>query len=346
MKLLTPAQFKALLRGFLLASLTFLAGCQSAFFKPTGNVLVAYSQQDAVPYTLALADPAMGCALGESFSPFLLSFERQDVDVDRVAILMQTLSGVCAQSQAWEAELRQLRALRTSDAESARDALTEKKRFEALAAQRQYQGYQRLVAAYGEPGDECPILKSDNEEFYYLIGLINGLQASQNNIAASQTAGVPMSVVNKVGRGAACLDPEKWWGVPDAIQAVVWSMQPGTAPKDFEPEALLRKASELGAKQGVRLSHVFEAEVYNAASDIDGVKQVVTAHAESMSKQAADPRLQLLDAIAGSYMLSFSDRIWTKDVGYRTPHGKYGQFWQPIEQRVEPEIEIDIDSLI
>ena len=93
-------------RGLLLglvSALVFLTGCQSAFYKPTGNVLVSYSENQAVPYVLGSSDISMGCSLGQSFSPFLLSFEGSGVDVDNVAILMNTMSGFCADEQASEA---------------------------------------------------------------------------------------------------------------------------------------------------------------------------------------------------------------------------------------------------
>lgn len=330
-------------RCLVLMSCLIFAGCQSLLYKPTGNVLVHYSQDEAVPYTLAVNDPALGCALGEAFSPFLLSFERTSVDVDRVGILMNTLSGYCAQAKAWDEELRQLRALKKQDSATAKDALTAQKRFLGLAAKRQYNGYLRLVTAFGEPGQFCPDFISDTDEFYYLIGLVNGLQAAQNNIAANQTADVPMSVVNKVARGAACLQSDKWWGVPEAMQAVVWSMLPGSAPENADPIASLRTASQLGLKQGVRLSHVFEAEVYNAASDRNGIKSVITEHANALKEQPADARLKLMDGIAFMYIQFLSDRIWTEDTGHRTPHGQFGRFWQPEKL---PEEVLDIDDLI
>ena len=335
---------RAFVRSILFILVLALAGCQSMFYKPTGKVMVSYSQDEAVPYTLALSDPMMGCALGEAFSPFLLSFERTSVDVDRVAILMNTLSGFCAQTRAWEAELRQLRAVNSNNSAEVKDALSEKKRFEALAAQRQYKGYLRLVTAFGEPGDSCPVFQSDQDEFFYLIGLINGLQASQNNIASNQTSGVPMSVVNKVGRGAACLDGEKWWGIPSGMQAVVWTMLPMNKPKEANPEAMLRAASQLGIQHGVRLSHVLESEVHNASSRTQNIKDIIAEYAQSLSDHPADARVKLIDGMARSYMQFFSDRIWTMERGYRTPHGQFGEFWQPRVKQLQPAM--DIDDLI
>lgn len=341
---LTTIIVKFACKAIVMICLSLLAGCQGFLHSQTGRVMVNYSQSEAVPFALTMDDPLMGCALGEAFSPFLLSFERSKVDVDQVGILMNNLSGFCAQTQAWEYELQHLRAMNSRRSAHAKDARIAQMRLYELAARRQYKGYQRLVSAFGEPGEQCPALLED-EELYYLIGLINGLQAAQNNIAVNQSADVPLDVVNKVARGAACLDSEKWWGVPGAIQGAVWSMMPSNAPKNADPKAILRTSSQYGIKQGVRLSHVFEAEVYTAASDIDGLKDLIAEHAQARAQEPADARLRMLDAMAFQYIRFFSDRVWTQDTGSRTPHGKFGEFWQsPQQQPVEPVL--DIDDLI
>jgi len=329
---------------FFLVIFLNMVGCQNFVHKSTGQVMLQYSKSQAVPYALATDDALKGCALGEAFSPFLLSFERVSVDVDAVGILMDSLSGLCAQQEAWEQDLRYHRALYNGNSSDAKDALIAKKRASALAAKRQYSGYKRMVAYFGE---SCPQLKSKQDEFYYLVGLLNGLQASQNNTAADQISQVPLNIMNKVGRGAQCLSSEDWWGVPKAIEAMVWAMfnQP---PENIEPLDVLNQASQLGREKGVRLSHIFEAEAYNASSDTQGLKAVIQDFANApvnVSKQ-----WQMLDVMAELYIQFFSDRLWTQDQGHRTPIRQLGQFWQ-----AEPEeptnddsskVKIDIDDLI
>ena len=321
-----------------------LNGCSTAY-KPTGQIMVGYSKDHAVNYALSLADSDMGCALGEAFSPFLFSFERTGVEVDHVAILMDTLSGFCAESRAWDEELRHLRAMYHGQTATAKDALTAYKRLINIAATRQYNGYQRLVSAFGEPSSTCPKFKSEDDEFYYLIGLVNGIQAVKNSITAGQDSDVSLDTATKVSRGAACLDENKWWGVPLALQATVWSMNPSIRPADKDPLAMLEQASTLGIEHNVRLSHVFHMEVLNSQSKQMAVRKIIAANATALNEQPAEPKLRLIDDIARRYLLNQSDKIWTIEKGYRTPIGQYGQFWQPKPK--EPEDSgIEIDDLI
>ena len=325
----------------LICFIIMLTGCQSVY-KTTGQLMVGYSKEHAVKYTLALNDAPMGCALGQAFSPFLFSYERTGVKVDEIAILMNTLSGYCAEADAWNAELRHLRALKNGDSAEARDALIEQKRHLELASLRQYKGYKRLAVLYGEPGEFCPKLQTEDEEFYYLIGLVNGLQSVKNSMISAQKNQLPLNIANKVSRGAACLDNEKWWGLPNALQATVWSMNPSLKPEDKDPLQMLRDSSQLGVEQGVRLSHVFEIEVLNSETNNEAIKAVVREHATAIAHQPADARLKLIDKIATDHVQAYSDRLWTSEKGHRTPRGQLGQFFnQPMPQDDEPVINID-----
>ena len=57
-----------------------------------------------------------------------------------------------------------------------------------------------------------------------------GLHNVLNSLAALAVAdelGVPTDIAPQVERAMNCLDNVKWWGVPQAARAVVWSIIPG-----------------------------------------------------------------------------------------------------------------------
>ena len=61
---------------------------------------------------------------------------------------MYSAAGICAEQKALEAELRYLRASKVNQVTEAQDARIEQKRWAALAAQRQYTGYQLFQTRY------------------------------------------------------------------------------------------------------------------------------------------------------------------------------------------------------
>ncbi len=320
----------------------FCVGCQSVYHA-TGDFLIKYTEDETVPYVLSTPDAGLGCGLGEGYTLFMLSFERVTESPDRLGILLKTLAGVCSEQRAWEEELRYLRGVKTKSSAEASDARISQKRYLAQAARRQHQGYMHMVKTFGEPGLGCPKLNDDNEEFLYLIGLVNGLQAVLNNIGADQEAGVPMSVAAKVSRGSRCLNSAKWWGTPQALEAAVWATIPGINQTDIDPIDKLKEASEIGIEQGVRLSQVFEAQIYSAKGDVKAAKQVVKAHAEAVKKMPPDPRLKLMDRISTLQLQFLSDKLWTNAKGHRTPMGRLGHFW---DDHKEEALELDIDDLL
>ena len=92
-----------------------------------------------------------------------------------------------------------------------------------------------MALAIAEPGGECPDFGSGSAEFYWLMGLLNGLQATLNDLASEGSANVPLDIASKIGRGAACLDNEKWWGEPKATQAAIWVTIPNNKPVNGDP---------------------------------------------------------------------------------------------------------------
>ena len=319
-----------------------LSGC-SIIYKTTGDVLIGFTYDEAIPYILTVDDMDMLCAISESFASFFFSFGTVTTPPDQLAIMFYMASATCSEAKALDEELRYLRAIKARNVSEARDARIAQKRASRQAASRQLLGYQKMVTVYGEPGGDCPKFKSTDDEFYYLIGLINGLQALFNNIAAESTANVPLSIGMKVGRATNCLDNEQWWGLPGAVRAAVWTALPNSKPDpDIDPYKLLATSIEIGLGQAVRVVQVLEAQLYLGQGDIEGVKQVIRTHAEVTERVPSNPAVAALDAMARMQLQAISDRLWTEATGKRTPIDGLGTFW---DDKRDEEV-IDIDDLL
>ncbi len=326
----------------LLSSHLFLSAC-TVVYKSTGDALLGYAEDQGVPYMLASDDVALGCSMAEAFTPFLLSFSRVTTSPDQLAILFYLVAGNCTEFKAQEQELRYLRAIYAKNSIEAQDARIAQQRLLSLAAHRQLTGYFSLVTAQGEPGGVCPEFDSDNTELFWLFGLLNGIQAIINDIASGGNSEVPMDIAAKVARGAACLDNEKWWGVPAAIQAAIWITIPGDQPVSRTPRQALQQSLQIGLQQGMGISHVLAALVYLGQGETEEVKQIIRSYA-SFSKQASDNQdYEILNKVSRLQMQAISDRLWTEATGKRTPLGKIGSFWDDSNKAVET---IDIDEIL
>lgn len=337
-----------LARTLILSSLFVLGGCagiKNIMYKTTGDVMTSYAQDHQVPYVMATDDLGMNCGMAEALTPMLMSFSRVMDAPHGLAVMVYASAGMCAESRAWEEELRYLRALRSGNAAEAQDAQTAQKRYHVLAAQRDFRAYQHLIEGYGEPGGEnCPELKTEFDSFIWMMGMIAGLQAMSNELAAGGGVGVPMNIAAKVERGASCLDDDQLWGMPLAIRATIWSMLPGAQPQGEDAFTRLKMAAAKGEQMGVRLPHVLYAMAAYNRGDMEQVKEIIRQHAAAKKKQPADPQRRLLDEIATSTLQAMSDRMWTEHTGHRTPVGGLGTFW---DDRREPAGEtIDLEGIL
>lgn len=327
---------------FLLGSTLFLSGC-TVVYKSTGDVMLSYAKDQGVPFMLASNDVPLGCSMAEAFTPFLLSFSRVTDSPDQLAILFYLVAGSCTEFRAQEQELRYLRAIYAKNSIEAQDARIAQQRLLGLAARRQLTGYDALVSAMSEPGGVCPVFESNNDEFYWLLGLLDGIQAIMNDIASGGLAEVPMNIASKVGRGAACLDNERWWGVPEAIQAAIWMSIPGNEPDGKVPGLMLQQSLQVGAEQGMGVSHVLAAQVYLGQGKTQELKQLIRDYTELGNAAFNNEQFKVLNQVSNIQMQSISDRLWTEATGKRTPIGRVGTFWDDPSEAVE---EIDIDELL
>lgn len=326
---------------FSIVLLCFLLNGCSLVHKSTGNVIISYAEQQAVPYMLAADDIHLTCSMVDSFTPFLLSFSQVTTPPDQLAVLLYLMAGNCTEFKAQQQELRYLRALNAKNVSEAQDARIVQRRLLVLAASRQLTGYHYLTKAFVEPGSECPQLTAKNEQFYWLMGLINGLQAILNDVSSGGLAGVPMNIAAKVGRGAKCLDNETWWGTPEAIQAAIWMTIPGNQPVDKIPEQILQRSLKMGAQQGISMNHILAAQVYLGQGNVEQAKNIIRDYAK-VSVTAASQTYKSLNQVATLQIQAISDRLWTEATGARTPVGKLGSFW---DDPVKATDMIDIDML-
>jgi len=319
-----------------------LNGCSLAY-KSTGDIMLSYAEDQGVPYMLATDDVALGCTMSEAFTPFLLSFSKVTASPDHLAILFYLMAGNCSEFKAWEEELRYLRATYAKNILEAQDARIAQQRLQHQAAHRQLTGYHYLTLAITEPGEQCPDFDSDNEEFYWLIGLMNGIQAIMNDIASGGSTAVPMDIAARVGRGAVCLDNEKWWGVPDAIHAAIQATMPGNQQGGKEPLQKMELSIQNGLQQGMHMSQVLAAQVYLGLGDTVQVKKIIREFGKSKTQSIENEAYKILNKISILQIQAISDRLWTQATGKRTPMGKLGSFWDDPKKPVET---IDIDAIL
>lgn len=317
-----------------------LAGCSP--YKFVGDQVMRFGEEAAVPAGLAGDDAVIACHAAEAFTAATISLEGVGTDVDRIAVLLYTATGVCAEGDAFAAELEFLRGLQQRDTVMAADARIRQKRMHELAARRQYKAWQRFVAVYGDLKEgQCPKKFRNNfDETVFLVGLVAGVQAVLNDAQIGQAVGVPRDIAPRAAHMSVCLDSEKWWNLPLSIQAALWAVLPPMAPEGVNPMALLEQNARQGAARGVRLGHVVWALSAHSSGDGETAKRAIRDFAASRPG-SLNREYRLLDRIAEGAILGLSDRIWTEATGVRTPMGGLGTFPDdPVPPRV------DIDDLL
>lgn len=304
-----------------------LQGC-GLLYKSTGDVLINYGKDEMLPYVMTYRDTEMGCAMGESLTPLLMSFEAVGSDPDKLAVLVYLSAASCAQDAALTAELRYLRNINQGDVAAAQDARIVQKRKAALAARRQYEAYQRMISEYGDikENHQCPDLDKDYDQIVWMAGLIAGAQALMNDSTSGGQVGVPRNIPAKISRGANCLDNAKWWGVPKGIQGAIWNLLPPLAPENAQPWKQLERAQEMGFEQGVRLGSALYAMAAYSQGDTQRLREAIRRFAE-YDKSKINQQYRLFDAMAHTLIQGISDRMWTEATGKRTPVGALGTFW-------------------
>lgn len=337
-----PARSARALAVLLSASmLALLSACSP--YKIAGDQMIRFSKHEMVPYLLTFDDTRMGCAAGESLTPLLMTFEAVGSDPNQLAIMVYVAAGMCAETAALEEELRYLRAAAQGNVQEAQDARIAQKRQHELASRRQYIAYQRFAKHYGEmPQGKCsPKLRDDFDQLMYLVGLVAGVQSALNDAQSGQAVGVPRDIAAKVERMAACVDTNKWWGLPLGIRASLWNILPMLAPEGSRPMETLARVAKQGERQGVRLGHAMWALSAYGNGDKEMTKNIIRDFAAAGRTAKLDPNFKMLDAMAEHMIFAMSDRLWTEATGTRTPVGGLGTFWDD-----KPKSAGNIDDLL
>ena len=287
-------------------------------------------------------DPEMACGMTTALAPALLSFTELTFTPDRAAVSMYMMAGSCAEEKAHEEALSYLRAFKSQNINEAKDARIREKRLFAVAAARQYQAYQHMVAEFGEPGESCPDL-SDDEEIYWVLGSIAGMQSVMSDLRSQSSVNVPKDIAMKAVRGLQCVDNVRWWGLPQALQAGIWVMMPDTAPKGTDPWREMENASRIATASGVRMAHAIEVVIADGSGNAEQLRKAIRRHADSLKTVPSNPDYRMMDIMASRQILAVSDRLWTEGTGSRTPVGALGTFWDDEKPQMNA---LDIDDLL
>lgn len=317
----TPRLFTA----FLLLLAALAAGCSP--YKMLGDEIYLFTEHRIIPYELADNDFGMACHAATAMAAPALTFERVGTHVGRMAVLLSTANGMCAEGDAFEQELIVLRGLYRADPFEAQDARIRQKRLLELAARRQLVAWNRFVQVYGDlPEGKCPKFRSDFDEMVFMVGIIGGVQGVLNDAQAGQVVGISREIAPKAAHLSECLDSAKWWGVPESIRVALWNILPSNAPEGVEPMKMLHEIATRGGLQGVRLGYLTWTMAAWGSGDRATTRQALQEFAQAGQSGRIDPQYRMLDAIAEGVMRGMSDRLWTEAVGYRTPQGALGTF--------------------
>ena len=311
---------------------TLFTGC-SQVVKSGANIALGFSEKHIVPPILAMDDAEMVCNSGNSLTPAIMATKYMGADPTRIGVLMYSASGMCAEQKALDAELRYLRAAKVGQIAEAQDARVEQKRWAALAAQRQYTGYQMFQSRFEKKykyglGEQCPRMNTDIEKTVYLLGMLSGLQAMTNDINSGGAVNVPKDIAAVVERGMVCLDNAKFWGAPQATRAVIWTLLPGAGDGKPDPYQTLKQSMEIGEQKGVRLPHALYAVAAQASGDDAKIRDALRAFAAARSEEKpVNPQFKLVDSMAMIMVQGISDRYWTENTGTRGNDDAMTRFW-------------------
>lgn len=316
------------LRLSLIIMVAFGLGACSLVYKPTGTVLKHLSQDEIVPHVYASNDLDLSaCGTGMGQTQLLGSFGRVMHAPTRVLMSTHTLAGLCSEASAQEAQLHFDRALHADNTTEARDARIKAQRLYKRTAERRYRAYKNMEDTFGKIGNgQCPKLGSDTDQMEYLTGLLTSVQAILSDIRAGSSVGVPQDIAARAGRATQCLDNDKWWGVPHALQAVVWLSVPGTTPDGAQPWQQLKAATDLGASQNMPMAAMLYAEAGYGQSDAQRERDGIRRVAKIYNAGDGPKDYQLFSKVAYHEAMFLSDEIWTKQSGKRTPFLELGSF--------------------
>jgi hypothetical protein len=289
--------------------LPFVMGCSATLNKITNKRVI--------PAMMATPDLDLACRFGNTVAAGVSSANPEQ-PAEHAMLLAHLAAGICAELEAREHKLDGLIALRTVPAGPDRAAVAADHRIRSqrdftVAARRYNEAWNYTQDIFGL---DCSTLKPKHEALY-LSGLIAGDLALITDSAAGQPYALPQNIILEVGRGASCLDDDKWWGVPSALQAAAWATVPGSAPEGRDPWAMLEAAATKGDAAGVTVARSLQVFTAANAGNDEVLQTAIVAHGAA-GLQDRDPDWVLLDEYARAITLFESDQIWLREAGKRT----------------------------
>ncbi len=317
----------------------FIGGCN------LGRTVDKVTLKRLAPGMLAVGDVGLGCASGGALSPALIALgHRTDgkKEPKKAAALTLIAAGMCSERAAWEADLERSRLRYMAGhggspvlGTAMEDLTIKAQRFHREAAARNLAAYQRVVEVYGAPTEDqaCPPRLRERDELLFVLGMTAGLLATLHDVQAERSVGVSQSIPNRVVEGAACLDNDRWWGLPGALEsAVAGSLSGAVAPKQ-DPWVGLEAAAVRGEASGLWLGRALQLQTAYSAGRTEDMWAAIEAHGASLARSAgagedgsgaANPDYALLNAYASEMIEFRSDIFWIEATGHRTPLGQLG----------------------
>lgn len=336
----------------------YLDGCKpinqffvKSFVKPAYDATVLLTEQVVLPYAFETEDLEMSCMGVEANINLVMSGDRSTHNPTALGAILFTAAGSCEEERAFQKELEYLRYIRLQQPDQAQDAMIQQKIHHAKAAKRFLIGWNNLVGEYKqynkhiEIGGECPVkeLAQEYDQIVWMIGMFAGAQAMNHDILSGVGVGVPKNLAAVTERAMGCLNNTKWFGIPLALKATIWSLLPGSLPDGEDNWARLDQADALGEAAGLRLPHLMHLIVAHAKGEDKIARAVIKKHAKNIVEVPAHPRFATLDAVAKNGVQRISDKMWTEATGHRTPVGSLGTFW---DENPADDIEtVDLDDL-
>lgn len=334
--------------GVFASTFAIVAGC-SQIYRTGANIALGFAEKHIVPPILTLQDTNMACESSNATAPLIIATKALGADPAKIATLMYSGAALCAEEMAVEEELRYMRAAKAGQVEEAQDARIAQKRWAGIAGKRQYEGYLLFAEHYETKyniriGEDCPNLKTDFDQTIYMLGMLTGLQAVQSDVASDNAVGVPKDIAAKVERGMKCLDNEKFWGVPLATRAAIWTLLPGASEGKPDPFLVMQEQAKLGQQKGVRLASAIYALAAATTGDDTLTREAIRAYGNTIDNTSVHPDYKLFDKMGGIMVRNISDRYWTQNTGTRTPDGGMVKFWD--EQTEIPTVDIDLSDIL
>ena len=265
-------------------------------------------------------DVDLVCGIGRALTHPVGALPRNDPD--RALLIAEGVAGLCAQTEAWQEELAQIRSKRNlqvlgaARAAEITDARIRAERAHATAASRFERSWQHLLSAWpGSDQGQCGKVK-DKDEFVYAFGLVTGMMALLHDRSGGGHEGIGLDRPLEVARASTCLPDDAWWSLPRALRSGAWATVPGSAPEGVDPWAELEAAAQAGATTGIRASAAIRVLIAANAGRSDIVEQGIRTYPTLL--EAPDKQWQLLDAYATLVIQHQSDLIWARATGHRT----------------------------